>query len=333
MQQELKSTLFVNENGSVERSCDHPSSIRYGRNLPAPHIHGEQLTPSESLAAGVVSGIATRTACAPLTTIKTLFQLQKTKISADSSEYRGIIHALQEITRNTGLRSLWKGCLTGCCRLAPYAGVKFAVFDQLKTVFGEENSCGELVLTTPERLAFGGLAGVAATLSTYPLDLVQTQQIAYNNSHRVHRSAWGIMTEICLREGPRGLFRGGYTSIVGVIPYEGVQFAVYETLKAKELFGGGRPRNEGSMSGCFLAGSVAGAAGQTISYPLDVVRTRLAAPGAHEYKGMLDCFSKIFSEEGIHGLFRGNVASLVSVIPRAAIMFCSYELLKRQLSR
>jgi len=124
------------------------------------------------------------------------------------------------------------------------------------------------------------------------------------------------------------LFRGGYTSVIGVIPYEGVQFAVYEALKSRSWFAHLHGSQEMSVLDCFFAGSIAGAVGQTMSYPLDVVRTRLAVQtpnGVPAYKGMTDCIRRIFHEEGVAGLFRGNVASLVSVIPRAAIMFCSYE--------
>jgi len=204
------------------------------------------------------------------------------------------------------------------------------MFDQLKGIFGELDDCGDVVLGNCQRLAFGAVSGVGATIVTYPLDLIQTRQIASKSCC----SAWRMTMTILSKEGPRGLFRGGLTSVVGVIPYEGVQFAVYETLKSKN-FRAQRPNRfsvdnsqEMSILDSFLAGSVAGAVGQTVSYPLDVMRTRLAVEGGYSasgYKGMYDCLKRIVAEEGLSGLFRGNAVSLVSVVPRAAVMFCSYE--------
>ena len=60
------------------------------------------------------------------------------------------------------------------------------------------------------------------------------------------------------------------------MPYVGLNFAVYETLK-KELVNtyGLKEENELSIGVRLGCGALAGSVGQTIAYPLDVVRRRL----------------------------------------------------------
>lgn len=75
------------------------------------------------------------------------------------------------------------------------------------------------------------------------------------------------------------LYRGWLPSVIGVVPYVGLNFAVYETLKdmAIKRYGCDTERDL-SSSYRLAAGGVAGTIGQTIAYPFDVVRRRLQVP-------------------------------------------------------
>ena len=83
---------------------------------------------------------------------------------------------------------------------------------------------------------------------------------------------------IGVQEGVLALYRGWLPSVIGVIPYVGLNFAVYETLKdmAIKQYGCETERDLSSMYRLY-AGGVAGTVGQTIAYPFDVVRRRLQA--------------------------------------------------------
>lgn len=77
-------------------------------------------------------------------------------------------------------------------------------------------------------------------------------------------------------QGIGALFRGWTPSVIGVIPYAGLNFGVYESLKAY-LLETYDLQSEKQLSvpvrlGC---GAVAGAMGQTFAYPFDVVRRRM----------------------------------------------------------
>ncbi|KAK7206323.1 mitochondrial carrier domain-containing protein [Myxozyma melibiosi] len=76
----------------------------------------------------------------------------------------------------------------------------------------------------------------------------------------------------------------------------------------------------------FLLGSVAGAFGATIVYPIDLVKTRMQnqrssskVPGQVLYKNSLDCFRKVIQREGVKGLYSGLGPQLIGVAPEKAI--------------
>ncbi len=73
------------------------------------------------------------------------------------------------------------------------------------------------------------------------------------------------------------LYRGYTATMLGVIPYAGFSFFTYETCKKLhyEEFGGRNP----SPWERLIFGAMAGAIGQTSSYPLDIVRRRMQVGG------------------------------------------------------
>ena len=82
-----------------------------------------------------------------------------------------------------------------------------------------------------------------------------------------------------------------------------------------------------------LVGGVAGAAGATVVFPLDMVKTRLQSQGSHGgsgggnggadklYRNPLHCFRTILRVEGARGFYRGLGANLVGIMPEKAIKF------------
>ena len=69
----------------------------------------------------------------------------------------------------------------------------------------------------------------------------------------------------------------------------------------------------------FTLGSVAGAIGATIVYPIDLVKTRMQAQRVLIYKNSLDCAVKVLRTEGLRGLYSGLGPQLIGVAPEKAI--------------
>jgi solute carrier family 25 phosphate transporter 23/24/25/41 len=78
------------------------------------------------------------------------------------------------------------------------------------------------------------------------------------------------------QEGPLAFYKGWLPSVIGVVPYVGLNFGVYETLKHMLLLHYGlRDERELSVPSRLACGAAAGTMGQTVAYPFDVARRRL----------------------------------------------------------
>lgn len=87
----------------------------------------------------------------------------------------------------------------------------------------------------------------------------------------------------------------------------------------------------------FLLGSVAGAFGAFMVYPIDLVKTRLqnqrgADPGQRLYKNSVDCFRKVIANEGFRGLYSGVLPQLVGVAPEKAIKLTVNDIVRGALT-
>jgi len=83
----------------------------------------------------------------------------------------------------------------------------------------------------------------------------------------------------------------------------------------------------------FMLGSMAGAFGAFMVYPIDLVKTRLqnqrgARPGERLYKNSIDCFQKVVRNEGFLGLYSGVLPQLVGVAPEKAIKLTVNDLVR-----
>lgn len=87
----------------------------------------------------------------------------------------------------------------------------------------------------------------------------------------------------------------------------------------------------------FALGSVAGAFGAFVVYPIDLVKTRMqnqrsAKVGQVLYKNSIDCFQKVIKNEGFRGLYSGVLPQLVGVAPEKAIKLTVNDLVRGKFS-
>ena len=171
----------------------------------------------------------------------------------------------------------------------------------------------------------GGVAGMCAKTSTAPFDRLKILLQAQNVHYR-HHSVLSGFSAILRKEGPRGYFKGNGAMMVRIFPYAAIQFMAYEQYKQllKPHF------RRDTHTHKLLAGSMTGVTAVTCTYPLDVVRARLAYQ-VHErrYLGVWHTLRTVAREEGgARGLYRGYVPTVLGMIPYAGVAFYSYEVLK-----
>ncbi|KXS21059.1 mitochondrial carrier [Gonapodya prolifera JEL478] len=136
--------------------------------------------------------------------------------------------------------------------------------------------------------------------------------------------------------GVKRFYRGLVPSMLGIVPYAGLNLMTYETLKQAYLSRIRDPSSTSPASPSPFAllgiGVVATATGASVTYPLSAVRQRLQAQGTvshpQMYAGMRDVFVRTFRNEGIKGFYRGLPASLAKALPSASISYVIYEVAK-----
>ncbi|KAF3778419.1 Mitochondrial adenine nucleotide transporter [Nymphaea thermarum] len=302
----------------------------------------------KSLVAGGVAGGVSRTAVAPLERLKILLQVQ----NPHNIKYNGTIQGLKYIWQTEGFRGLFKGNGTNCARIVPNSAVKFFSYEQASSgilwFYRQQSGNEDAQLTPVLRLGAGACAGIIAMSATYPMDMVRGRlTVQTDKSPYQYRGMFHALSTILREEGFRALYKGWLPSVIGVVPYVGLNFSVYESLKdwlTKTRPFGLVEDNELGVTTRLACGAVAGTIGQTVAYPLDVIRRRMQMVGwshaasivtgdgrstaAPEYNGMVDAFRKTVRNEGFGALYKGLVPNSVKVVPSIAIAFVTYEIVK-----
>lgn len=234
---------------------------------------------------------------------------------------------MRHILRHEGLRALWKGNVPAELMYVSYSAVQFATYRSstmlLHRAFGPD-----ALPHAAESFIAGAAGGAAATAATYPLDLLRTR-FAAQGTERVYAGLARAVADIYRDEGPGGFFRGLSAGLGSVMPYMGIFFAAYESLRLAlgGLGGGG--------VGDATAGVLASTAAKTATFPLDLVRKRIQVQGPTraryankdipEYSGTVRTIRTIFAAEGLRGLYRGLAVSLVKAAPASAVTMWTYE--------
>jgi len=111
--------------------------------------------------------------------------------------------------------------------------------------------------------------------------------------------------------------------------YRGCYFGMYDTGKELVL-----PKDAHILLKFCFAQFVTGSSG-FFSYPFDTVRRRLMMMSgkkkgveAIQYKGTLDCFSKVYQQEGIRGFFKGALSNFFRGIGASLVLVMYDELQK-----
>ncbi|CAL5389858.1 unnamed protein product [Camellia sinensis] len=178
--------------------------------------------------------------------------------------------------------------------------------------------------------AAGAIAGAAAKTVTAPLDRIKLLMQTHGLRAGQEAAKKGIgfieaLTLIGKQEGIKGYWKGNLPQVIRIIPYSAVQLFAYETYK--KLFRG----KDGQLSviGRLAAGACAGMTSTFVTYPLDVLRLRLAVePG---YKTMSEVALNMLREEGVASFYNGLGPSLIGIAPYIAVNFCIFDLIKKSL--
>ena len=257
----------------------------------------------KDLLIGGLSGIISRTVTAPLE----LWKMQRQNFFIPNSTFRDVL-------QKEGFRYLWKGNYTNCMRIFPQYSINFATFQLSNQAINPylENE-------TAKNLISGSFAGVVSMVGVYPLETIRSRLALQTN-----KSHYSGVLDAFLKTSFRDKYRGLGMSVLGFAPFNGLNFAFFYYYK--NLLDNYSQSTD--MINLF-AGGLAGMSAISYTYPTDLVRRRLQLQGFDKtvprYSGITDCFSQIFKQEGVKGLYRGLGACYIKIFPSVAIQFWCIE--------
>lgn len=173
------------------------------------------------------------------------------------------------------------------------------------------------------RLISGAVAGAVSRTVVAPLETIRTHLMVGSGGN----SSTEVFGDIMKHEGWTGLFRGNLVNVIRVAPARAVELFVFETVN-KKLSPEHGEQSKIPIPASLLAGACAGVSQTLLTYPLELVKTRLTIQRG-VYKGIFDAFVKIIREEGPTELYRGLAPSLIGVVPYAATNYFAYDSLRK----
>ncbi|GJT87323.1 probable envelope ADP,ATP carrier protein, chloroplastic [Tanacetum coccineum] len=163
----------------------------------------------------------------------------------------------------------------------------------------------------------GAVAGAAAKTVIAPLDriklIMQTHGLrAGEESAKKTIGFIEAVISVGKQDGVKGYWKGNLAQVIRILPYSAVQLFAYESYK--KLFRG--EDGELSVIGRLAAGASAGMTSTFVTYPLDVLRLRMAVDPGHQT--MSNVIVRMIKEEGLGSFYKGLVPSLISIAPYVA---------------
>ncbi|KAL8944353.1 MAG: hypothetical protein Q9216_000538 [Gyalolechia sp. 2 TL-2023] len=309
--------------------------------------------------AGGMAGCAAKTIVGPLDRVKILFQASNPQFAKYTGSWFGVVTAMRDINRESGVRGLFRGHSATLLRIFPYAAIKFLAYEQVRAVLIPTKQ-----QETPlRRLSSGAIAGMTSVFFTYPLEVIRVR-LAFETKNEGRMSLRGICRQIYHEQPSRisstgsssaiaaattiptpksgliNFYRGFSSTLAGMLPYAGMSFLTHDTagdwLRLPALAPYTTTANPKNPSAPpilrywaeLLAGGFAGLVSQTASYPLEVVRRRMQVGGAvgdgHRL-GMAETAGRVWRERGWRGFFVGLGIGYFKVVPMAAVSFYVYE--------
>lgn len=195
----------------------------------------------------------------------------------------------------------------------------------------------------------GAVAGVAATIASYPFDVLRTT-LAAQGEPKVYKGMVEAAQGILQREGVRGLFKGITPTMVEIIPYAAIQFGLYDSFnaafnQARKRVGNPLDKERGTADtrGAaflqqFTCGFFSGLFSKLATHPLDVIKKRFQVAGLPRdlrygrridsrtvQRNFLQVLGDVYRSEGLRGLYKGALPSIIKAAPNAAVTFVTYE--------
>ncbi|KAJ9161444.1 hypothetical protein NKR19_g2200 [Coniochaeta hoffmannii] len=219
---------------------------------------------------------------------------------AQQKNFNSTFDGLRKIARNEGFTTLWRGLSPTLIMAIPANIIYFTGYEWLR--YNTQSPIQRTVAEPYAPLAAGAAARILAATSVSPIELFRTRlQASHGESAAGHlKDTFHSIKEMVATHGYRSLWRGLTLTLWRDVPFSGMYWWGYETIRGKltdarerhragartlDLDGGaarGRARRRSqsrenhreTFTDSFVAGAGSGAIASVATMPFDVGKTR-----------------------------------------------------------
>ncbi|CAG2103635.1 unnamed protein product [Medioppia subpectinata] len=211
----------------MSSSFDSVLDVDFEDTLFADNSNGVQCQPSavQALCFGVISRSFSGFILIPVTVIKTRYE-------SGIFSYKTLRQALRHTYVSEGPRGLIAGLMPTLMRDAPFSGLYYMFYSQLRQMALRSSSTSPSNQSISPILTFtiGLNAGLLASIVTQPMDVVKTRMQLYPKQF----SSLAITLAIIMKEkGLKGYFSGLLPRMIRRTLVASMSWTVYELLRSK----------------------------------------------------------------------------------------------------
>lgn len=294
---------------------------------------GENSTSSyKEYVAGLIAGVATVITGHPFDTVKV--KLQKHNTEAHGLKYRSGLHCTARILKTEGVRGLYRGATSSFVGVAFESSLLFGIYSQTKKSLqgGVESSRPQPQVIIPSAV----YGGAIISFILCPSELVKCRMQVQGTDSLVpkssrYRGPLDCATKTVQNEGVRGIFRGGFTTLLRESIGNAVFFTTYEYVRHYmhlQLKDASSDCNNLTDVGIgILSGGLGGMAFWSAVLPLDVAKTIIqTAPEKESTRNPFQVLNSIYRRAGVKGCYTGLGPTIMRAFPANAAAIVTWEL-------
>lgn len=175
-------------------------------------------------AAGAFAGIANTALSSPIEHIRIRLQTQP---HGAARLYNGPIDCMKKLSAHEGvLKGLYRGTAVTFLREAQAYGVWFTAFEYMMNADAKRNNIKREDISTLKIALYGGLAGEALWLSSYPFDVVKSKmQTDGFGKEQKYKSMRDCFAQTYRASGLAGFWKGIFPTLLRAMPVSAGTFA------------------------------------------------------------------------------------------------------------
>ncbi|KAK2590830.1 carrier protein ymc1 [Conoideocrella luteorostrata] len=202
------------------------------RNAADPKLKTSGLSYSQYFAAGAFAGVSNAVLSTPIEHIRIRLQSQP---HGDARLYNGPLDCVRKLSAHQGvLQGIYRGSAVTLYREASAYGAWFTAFEYMMNSDAARNKIDRKDIPAWKIAFYGGLAGEALWLASYPFDVIkskmQTDGFGAQQKYPTMRSCFAATWQA---DGVRGFWKGIWPTLFRAMPVSAGTFAVVEmTMRA-----------------------------------------------------------------------------------------------------